>query len=60
MRHGPTEMDLRCSMINDIMNWQPDTERHRLESMETKELVRARNKALLERQAALAAQHTQA
>lgn len=60
MKSGPTEMDLRSSMINDIMSWQPDTNRRQLEIAETKELIRARNKALLERQAALAAQHTQA
>ena len=59
MRAGPTEMDLRSSMINDIMSWQPDTNRRQLELTETKDLIRARNKALLERQAALAAQHIQ-
>ena len=59
MRAGPTEMDLRSSMINDIMSWQPDTNRRQLELMETKDLIRARNKALLERQAVLAAQHIQ-
>ena len=59
MRAGPTEMDLRSSMINDIMSWQPDTNRRQLELTETKDLIRARNKALLKRQAALATQQIQ-
>ena len=59
MKAGPTEMDLRSSMINDIMSWQPDTNRRQLELTETKDLIRARNKALLKRQAALATQQIQ-